>query len=374
MISRLYIDEAVLQHPTVETFRRALPDVPTSLVTDPMQVHRDLAVKKDPVGAGKRALFLTRNKGSFLRTCPGTKSYLCCGYRILHIGTYCIMDCAYCILQAYFHPPVLQYYVNQDRLLEELDDVFRAEEPPFHRIGTGEFTDSMIWEPWTQLSKNLVPCFAGQDRVVLELKTKSRSIENLRHLKHNRKTVAAWSLNPPAVIRSEERGTASVQARLRAAAQCEAWGYPLAFHFDPLILYEGWEEDYRRLVRALFASVSAENIAWISLGSFRFMPSLKPIIRRRFRRSRIIYGEFVPGTDGKMRYFKPLRIELYRGVIAWIRELAPHVTLYFCMEDEEVWEKALGFVPEDRGGLSRMLDESAARVCGVKIGESNIPD
>ena len=345
----------------------SLPSVPVSVVPDAVKVHDALANVQDPIGAGKRALFLTRNKGPFLKKCPGTKSYICCGYQILHIGTYCTMDCAYCILQAYFHPPVLQYFVNQERLFEELDDLVRATRPPFHRIGTGEFTDSLIWEPWTGLSKTLVPYFAQQDRVVLELKTKTCAVENLRGLEHNKKTIVAWSLNSSRIIRSEERGTASIQARLRAAAQCEAWGYPLAFHFDPLILYKGWEKDYRRLVKNLFTSVSARNIVWISLGSFRFMPSLKPIIRRRFQKSRIVYGEFVPGLDGKMRYFKPLRTGLYRKMAAWIRDLAPDVMLYFCMEDEEVWERVLGFVPEALGGLPRMLDESAARHCGIKV-------
>jgi len=367
MISRLYIDEAISQHPTVRTVQKALPNVPISVVADAVKVQQNLTARQDPVGAGKRALFLTRNKGSFVRRCPGTKSYICCGYQILHIGTYCTMDCAYCILQAYFDPPVLQYFVNQERLFEELDNIFECERPPFHRIGTGEFTDSMIWEPWTELSKSLVPYFARQNRVVLELKTKSGAVDSLRRLEHNKKTVVAWSLNSPTIIRSEERGTASARVRLRAAAQCEAWGYPLAFHFDPLILYDGWERDYRRLVRDLFAAVSPQSIVWISLGSFRFMPSLKPIIQKRFKKSRIIYGEFICGMDGKMRYFKPLRIELYRKMVAWIRELAPDVTLYFCMEDEEVWERALGFVPEDRHGLSRILDESAARHCGVTI-------
>jgi len=367
MISRIYIDEAVRHHPTVGTVQESLPGVPTSVVPDAAKVYEDLATMQDPVGAGKRVLFLTRNKGSFLKKCPGTRSYICCGYQILHIGTYCTMDCAYCVLQTYFHPPVLQYFVNHERLFRELGDIARLEKPPFHRIGTGEFTDSLIWEPWTQLSKTLVPYFAQQDRIVLELKTKSTAIENLRNLKHNKKTIVAWSLNTPSMIRTEERGTASMGARLRAAARCEAWGYPLAFHFDPLILYEGWEKDYRRLVRRLFSSVSPQSIAWISLGSFRFMPSLKPIIQKRFKKSRIVYGEFILGLDGKMRYFKPLRIDLYRKVAAWIRELAPDVTLYFCMEDEEVWKRALGFVPEDRGGVSRMLDESAAAVCGLMI-------
>ena len=369
MISRLYIHEAVVDHPVVGTVRKTLPAVPVSVVPDAAKVHEALAAKQDPIAAGKRVLFLTRNKGSFLKKCPGTKSYICCGYQILHIGTYCTMDCAYCILQSYFHPPVLQYFVNQERLFEELDVLVRSEKPPFHRIGTGEFTDSLIWEPWTELSRSLVPYFAQQDRVILELKTKTTAVENLSGLEHNKKTIMAWSLNTPAVIRSEERGTAGIRARLRAAAQCEVWGYPLAFHFDPLILYEGWEKDYKRLVRELFTSVSAQNIVWISLGSFRFMPSLKPVIQKRFQKSKIIYGEFIQGLDGKMRYFKPLRIELYRKIIGWIKELAPDVMLYFCMEDEDVWERALGFVPEDRGGLSKMLDESAARHCGVVIGQ-----
>jgi spore photoproduct lyase len=363
MICRLYIDEKVRDDPTVLAIRQRLHGVPAFVVHDASKVYEALADAQDPVARGKRVLFLTQNRGPFIRKCPGTKSYICCGYQIIHIGTYCPMDCTYCILQAYFHAPVLQYFVNQKALYKELDDLFSCRKPPFYRLGTGEFTDSLVWEPWTELSKTLVPYFAGQDRIVLELKTKTCGVENLKGLDHNRKTITAWSLNPPSIIRAEERGTASLRARLRAAAQCETWGYPLAFHLDPLILYKGWEKDYKRLVKELFRTVSAENIVWISLGSFRFMPSLKEIVQKRFPESKIIYGEFVPGLDGKMRYFKPLRIQLYQKIVTWIKELAPEVVIYFCMEDQVIWREVLGFVPEEVGGLSKMLDDSAARHC-----------
>ena len=95
------------------------------------------------------------------------------------------------------------------------------------------------------------------------------------------------------------------------------------------------------------------------------MPSLKPIIQKRFPGSKIIYGEFISGLDGKMRYFKPLRIDIFRKTAAWIREMAPDVLIYFCMEDDEVWQKALGFIPAERGGLPKMLDDSAVRICGL---------
>jgi spore photoproduct lyase len=58
-------------------------------------------------------------------------------------------------------------------------------------------------------------------------------------------------------------------------------------------------------------------------------------------------------------------MELYRKMVTWIKALAPDVLIYFCMEDEEVWRSVLGFIPEERGGLSRMLDSSAARHCGL---------
>jgi hypothetical protein len=35
------------------------------------------------------------------------------------------------------------------------------------------------------------------------------------------------------------------------------------------------------------------------------------------------------------------------------------------MEDDETWQKSLGFVPADYGGLPKILDESAAKKCGL---------
>ena len=365
-ISSLYINRSVETYPEVESIKKRL-HLPTKIVDDTASVFKYVAQHEDPVKKGKEALYLTKNKGAFIRNCPGTSSYTCCGYKILHIGTFCTMDCAYCILQAYFHPPILQYFVNHDELIKELESHFseNSKNRTISRIGTGEFTDSLIWEPLSHLTERLVEQFSRQKRAVLELKTKTVNIGKLKNLPHNRKSILAWSLNTNPVIASEERKTSSLKSRLEAAARCESWGYPLAFHFDPLIIYDGCESDYRDTIRQIFTHVSAENIVWISLGTFRFMPELKAIIKKRFPESKIIYGEFIQGLDRKMRYFKPLRISLYKTIIEAIREFAPDVLIYFCMEDDEVWKKTMGFLPSDRGGLSVMLDESAINHCGL---------
>ncbi|MEW6079924.1 MAG: spore photoproduct lyase family protein [Thermodesulfobacteriota bacterium] len=362
-ITTLYIDPAAADYPETAVVKDRV-GADKVAVASPREVFAAVAAAGDVVAAGKQTLFLTVNKAPFIRKCPGTKHYRCCGYRILNIGRFCTMDCSYCILQAYFHPPLLQYYVNQADMTAELKDLF--DRPGrITRLGTGEFTDSAIWNECTDLNRRLVSLFAGQDAAVLEIKTKTVNIEPLRGADHNRKTIAAWSLNTEAVISGQERGSASLEDRLRAAAACQAMGYPLAFHFDPLVIYDGCREDYAQVIRRLFSAVSADNIVWISLGSFRFMPALKPMIQERFPESRIVYGEFITGIDRKVRYFKPLRVDLYRSVISEIRRFSTDVTVYFCMEDDDVWRQCLGFTPRQKGGLAAMLDRSAVEHCGL---------
>ena len=182
-IQKLYIDQQVAESPAVSAIIRRL-DLPVELIVDAQQVYESVSGAPDPIRMGKTVLFITRNKGAFIKKCPGTRSYTCCGYEILHIGTYCHMDCTYCILQSYFHPPLLQYFVNHSDMLRELDSIFYGNE--IHRIGTGEFTDSLIWVLWTDLTRQLVPAFAAQRHAVLELKTKTTAIGRLQHLQHNR--------------------------------------------------------------------------------------------------------------------------------------------------------------------------------------------
>ncbi len=362
-LTHLFIDEELAAGPEVKRIRERL-GIPTRKVSSPREVFEVVMAASDPVAAGKRMLYLTANRGAFVRDCPGTSHYTCCGYRILHVGTYCSMDCAYCILQAYFHPPVLTYFINTEDLVVQIEEEFNKDR--IQRFGTGEFTDSLIWEGLFSTNEDLVRLFSGQDLCVLELKTKTAAVERLLSLAHRRRTILAWSLNSRDMVSRCERGTAAIEARLAAAARAAAQGYPVAFHFDPIVIEDRSLPGYLETVERMFTAVQPANIVWISLGALRFMPALKAVIENRFPGLPLACGEFITGLDGKMRYFKPLRIRAYRRMAQAIRRRAPEVCLYLCMEDDEVWREALGFVPAERGGLAAMLDEAAERVCGLK--------
>ena len=361
-ISKLFIEKEMEEHALTADICTRI-DAPVRVVDSLKEAYAYVNNSDDSVTKGKQTLILCRNKGTFIKNCPGTREYNCCGYEILHLASYCSMDCTYCILQTYFHPPVLQYFVNHEDMWLELEHVFSSNR--ISRLGTGEFTDSLIWENFSNLTPLLVQRFSEQKRAILELKTKTVAIDGLKELGHNRKTILAWSLNTEKVIQSEERYTTTLTARLNAARRCIERGYPIAFHFDPIVVYDGCEQDYKQVIQQLFAYVSPRDIVWISMGSFRFIPALKQVIQERFPSSGIVYHEFVPGLDGKMRYFKPIRMSLYRKIVQWIKEVAPEVCIYFCMEDDEVWETCLGFAPSEVGGLSAMLDRAAIAHCGL---------
>ncbi|MFH1542764.1 MAG: hypothetical protein ABIE84_06740, partial [bacterium] len=114
----------------------------------------------------------------------------------------------------------------------------------------------------------------------------------------------------------------------------------VAFHFDPIIYYPGWEDDYREVVAAIFEAVPAEMIAWISLGALRFPAKQKELMQKNLQTS-IRFEYLEQGKDTKLRYPQALRIELFKNVYGWIRERSNDVYVYLCMENEEVW-RAVG--------------------------------
>ena len=333
-----------------------LPDVPVSSVEDIDTLLPRLRTGSDFRTTAKHTLILARNRGDFMKECPGAGAEICCNYMVINFALNCHLECTYCVLQAFLNNPALTVYTNVEDLMREVSaKVGRLRERTF-RIGTGETADSLALDDLTGYSLRLIPFFASLPNAVLELKTKTAQIANLRNAAHAGHTIVSWSLNPERVIRSEEHKSASLAERIRAARQCQDWGYRVGFHFDPMICHPGWEQDYRGVIRELFRQVDPDGVCWISLGGLRFTPHLKDIVRQRFPHSRIPYGEFVPGHHGKLRYFRPIRNEMYSKMRSWIAEQAPRVLVYLCMENRAVWEESFGDPPSSSADLAEKMD------------------
>jgi spore photoproduct lyase len=255
------------------------------------------------------------------------------------------MECSYCYLQSHLNFPYMTVYANCEDLLSELQVAFSESPQRSFRIGTGELADSLALDLLTSYSVPLVEFFAGQKNAVLEFKTKSNCVENLLDLEHGGRTVVSWSMNPRFIQEREEHKTASISERLEAAERCVEVGYPVAFHLDPLIFYESWEVDYKHLIEEIFDRIPTSSVSWISMGSLRMTGPLKEMMRKRFPNSFLPLGELVPSEDGKMRYFKPIRVGMYRKLLDWIRDKNSEIPVYACMESPSVWREVFQDTP-----------------------------
>jgi spore photoproduct lyase len=356
MIEEVYIDRSVLETSLVEWILNHAEGVRVQTVAGREEAEERAGGKGALIPGFKKRLFVTRETGRFLRPCPGTPGMRCCNLHVLNPVVGCPYDCTYCFLQAYQTDPFTILYANLEDLEREVRALKARHPDGLLRISTGELADSLALGSWVGMVDFLVRLFAGMEGVLLELKTKSTAIRSLMELDHRGHTVVSWSLNTEEATHLEERGAPSMQARLRAAGKVVGAGYPVAFHFDPLIRSQGWEAAYAEGVKDLFEAVPAEAIRWISLGGFRYTPLMKARIQNRFPHTRLFLDEFLPCPDGKYRYFSKHRIHLYRSMLSWIRERGPRVPVYLCMEADYVWRSVFGHLPEGSGLLEEIFD------------------
>ena len=344
--------------------------------------------------------------GSFARKCPGTKEpYLCCEYEILSPVVNCPIGCSYCILQCYLNEPVNIIYVNVEKIFD--DAIERYKEFPddkIVRVGTGELGDSLVFEEWTGMGETLIDKFAGQKNIILELKTKSVNMGNILqmasaaksnnsnvygskvhtdpHLKienscqmsafgglnieccndlvdgFGRNVVLSWSLNPEEIGKTEEGIAAKLDDRIDMAAQAIELGYFVGFHFDPMIYHKNGKEIYGKVIEKLKAKIDPDKIAWISLGTLRYPKEMPPIAKNNHPNSDIFSREFIKGMDGKWRYPKPLRVEIYKWTADPLTQWSKNIFVYFCMELPDVWEKVFGWSPKDNEDFDKKFVES----------------
>lgn len=312
----------------------------------------------------------SRENGEFWKPCPGTtKGYLCCGYQIITPMTGCGMYCRYCVLQAYLENQAQVVYENIDDLEKEIS-LKMAKWKGVVRFGTGEFGDSLYLEDRFHLSERIAEILESYPNAIVEFKTKSTNIDGLAKIKNPKKVIVGFSVNTPAMISLHEQNTAPLEERLEAAQRCVEMGFWVAFHFDPIIFYPEWKKEYIEVVRKIFDYVKdPSKIAWWSMGGFRTSPALKALLKRQNTHLPLFSGEMVLGEDGKIRYFRPIRVDFYATLSEEIEKTSLSIPLYLCMESPEVWE-AVGMKKRIPGGLVRYLDERAGEMLGMPINKS----
>ena len=338
--SKIFVEKDVEKSQLLANFVKKFPKIEVEEID---YYSRYLRKNKFTVSELKKPLvFIVKERGDFIKRCPCTKKHLSCGYWILNLGFGCPFDCSYCFLQQYSNFPGIILPANVEDFFSSFNDFYKNLKKPI-RIGTGEFCDSLALDHITEYSKALIPYFKDK-KVLFELKTKSNNIANLLTLKSSPNIIISWSLSPSFIVEKEEKATASLDQKLAAAAEVQAAGYSVGFHFDPIIHLKKWQNLYGEVIDKLYLKLK-KPFAWISLGTLRSNRQLKTVTELRFPQSNIFYGELFLGEDKKLRYPEFIKEEIYQEMTNKIRQYDRKTPVYLCMENKQTWNSIKGLVP-----------------------------
>jgi spore photoproduct lyase len=265
---------------------------------------------------------------------------ICCRayYKLVPLSNGCPYHCVYCYLAFIYrkYAPYIKININYDMMFKQIRKTI-SDASGNVSFNMGEMLDSLALDHVTNLSKNLIPFFAGFPNGFLMLLTKSSNIKNLLDITPNGQTVISWSLNSQEIIESYELGTANLDERIEAARLCHKHGYRIRIRIDPGIVYPNWQSGYTDLIRKTLTAIKPENI---TLGMLRLLPGHFQLAKQAYgnRAKDLLNCQFVKGaSDDKLRYHPQQRIEFYNFLIDAISSFDKNVTISLCRETPEIW-------------------------------------
>lgn len=347
---RIFIDSESAQSELAARIRQLYsPAIIFENANDVEELKKKGNLTPDEFDRSKKTLHLTTFKGNFFKRCPGAtqkKSLTCCNYHVLNLGSQCNMNCSYCYLQSYLNTRATKIFTNIDKALVELKEMADLFPDHPYRVGTGEVIDSLSMDGLTLYSRKLIDFFNSYPNWTLEFKTKSDCVDQFLDIKSIGNTVVSWSINPPTIIEKEEHGTATFEQRISAAKKCLTKGYKVAFHIDPMIWHPQWKENYAWLAAELNKNFLPQEVHVISLGTLRFQPEQRHMMRERFgSNSYVTTAEMFKSEGNKWRYDARLRTEMFQFMISEMKSHNNSWNIFLCMETPETWIQSFDKVP-----------------------------
>lgn len=260
---------------------------------------------------------------------------------------FCPYGCKYCYLAGTpgvkFSPSV-KIYLNLPEMLHQIDVIARRQMKPT-AFYLGKLQDSLALDPLTAYSTVLVPFFAEHPWARLTALTKSGYVDRLTELNHRGRTILSWSVNPPEVSATFEENVPGIDERLDAMRRVAECGYPVRAIMMPVIPINGWQDVYRAFTVRLLETVPIQRF---TLGGICIYRGARELMEKKMGPRNVvsehINGAFLKGEDGRTRYHRSLRHEVYSLIIQSARSIRPDLDIALCLEERELWEST-GLVP-----------------------------
>lgn len=252
----------------------------------------------------KKTIYITINKQKKLQQCKPSADYM------VHLSSSCPAHCEYCYLQTtQGEKPFLKLFVNIDEIIDVLE-TYMKEKTGITSFESGSLTDPIALEHLTGNLKILIKHFGKIDYGRLRVITKYDNINSFLDIKHNGHTKFRFSINARYVVDNFEHGTANFNERIIAATKISEAGYPLGFIIAPIMIFDGWKEQYDFLLNQLSYKLKnyKQEISF-ELIQHRFTKTAKELILQRYPNTKLDMDEekrqLKWGPYGKFKHVYP---------------------------------------------------------------------
>jgi spore photoproduct lyase len=329
---KLYIEKGVEDFELTKKILGRLNPIDIEYVED----YKKIGFDKDFVDRAnedKDSLALGQKKGEVLKSIGRMGN----GQYYLFHEMDCKYDCEYCYLQYYFQTKVPVIFVNRSDVIDRMKEAMELHSKTYFHVG--EICDSLAFDDLTDFSLDLAELVKDNPNCTIEFRTKSTNIENLLSIENpTPNIIPSWTMSPQIVSETLEHKTPKFSDRLAAAKACQKKGYTVGIRIDPIIIYEDWENGYSEMIRQIMTTLDPKCIDYITLGSIKIHKLLTDVIRKRFPKSKLLLGEIFPSEDGKYRYLKFQRVEVYKKIMSWIRDYDSSIKVELSLETEDIRE------------------------------------
>ncbi|SDP66625.1 spore photoproduct lyase [Clostridium gasigenes] len=275
---------------------------------------------------GKNTLVVGIKKGFKFQSCKPSAHYQ------LPLISGCVGNCQYCYLNTNLgDKPYIKVNANVEDILSQAQKYINERIPKITIFEGAATSDPVPVEPYTELLKKTIEFFANSEYGKFRFVTKYNDIDGLLNIKHNGKTEIRFTLNTDKVISDCEKRTASINNRIDASVKVAEAGYPLGYIIAPIFIYDGWKQDYMKLLIDLNKRLP-KNLAYpitFEVISHRYTTRAKNVITQVFPNNTLPmndsertykYGQF---GYGKFVYTKENILEIKEFFEHSIKEVFP---------------------------------------------------
>jgi spore photoproduct lyase len=258
----------------------------------------------------KKTLVITTKKALNLDICKPSADYS------FSLATNCPGNCEYCYLHTtQSFKPYLRAYVNLEDIFNTIKKYIEKNSGNITTFEAASASDPLAIEHITGSLGKTIEFFGTLENARLRVVTKFDNVDSLLNLKHNGNTRFRFSINSRYVIDTFEHNTANFAERIEASSKISKAGYPIGFIIAPIMVFDGWKEQYKELFEELAKKINPSSIkepVTFELIQYRFTSTAKNVIQKRFPNTKLDMEEsnrvLKWGMYGRYKYVYPPEI------------------------------------------------------------------